>query len=114
MSEIKTKTGLPKNTAAALSYVFGPVSGVVFFLLEKDPYIKFHSAQSIVVIGGLGILWMVLPLTIILLPLTPLIFIGLFILWLMLIYRSWQGDEWEVPVLGKYVRELVKKAGKVQ
>lgn len=113
MASEKTKTGLPRNTAAALSYVFGPVSGVVFMLLEKDPFIRFHAAQSIVVIGGLSLLWMVLPFTIILLPLTPLLFIGLFILWLMLIYRSWQGDEWEVPLLGKYARMLVKKAEKV-
>lgn len=112
MANEKTKTGLPRNTAAALSYVFGPVSGIVFFLLEKDPFIRFHAAQAIVVIGGLSVVWMVLPFTIILLPLTPLIFVGLFILWLVLIYRSWQGDEWEVPYLGKYARMLVKKAGK--
>lgn len=109
----KTKTGLPRNTAAALSYVFGPVSGVVFFLLEKDPFIRFHAAQSIIVVGGLTLLWMVLPFTIILLPLTPLIFVGLFVLWLMLIYRSWQGDEWEVPYLGRYARMLVKRGEKV-
>lgn len=113
MSEVKTKTGLPRNTAAALSYVFGPISGVIFMLLEKDAYIRFHAAQSIVVIGGLSLLWTVLPFTIILIPMIPLLFIGLFILWLMLIYRSWQGEEWEVPYLGKYVRILVKKADKV-
>ena len=108
----KTTTGIPRNTAAALSYVLGPVSGVVFMLLEKDPFIRFHAAQSIVVVGGLTVLWMVLPFTIILLPLTPLVFVGLFILWLVLIYKSWQGDEWEVPYLGKYARILVKKAQK--
>lgn len=113
MASENTKTGLPKNTAAALSYVLGPLSGVVFLLLEKDPFIRFHAAQSIVVIGGLSVLMMVLPFTIILLPVTPLISIGLFILWLMLIYRSWQGEEWEVPYLGKYARMLVKKAPKV-
>ena len=101
--------GLPKNTAAALSYVLGPLTGVVFLVLEKDPYVRFHAAQSIVVLGGLTVLWVILPFTIILLPLTPLLFIGLFVLWLILIYRSWQGDEWEVPFLGKYARGLVKK-----
>jgi uncharacterized membrane protein len=80
--------------------------------LEKDPFIKFHAAQSIVVIGGLTVLWMILPFTIILLPLTPLVFVVLFILWLVLIYRAWQGDEWVVPVLGKYARMLVKKVEK--
>src|SRR5512143_1311574 len=112
MASEKTTTGLPKNTSAALSYVLGPISGVVFLLLEKDPFIRFHAAQSIVVIGGLTILWMILPFTIILLLLIPLVFVALFILWLMLIYRAWQGDEWVVPVLGKYARMLVKKVEK--
>lgn len=101
--------GLPKNTAAALSYVLGPITGIVFLLLEKDPYVRFHAAQSLVVLGGLMVLWIVLPFTIILLPLTPLLFILIFVLWLILIYRSWMGDEWEVPFLGKYARKVVKK-----
>lgn len=108
----KTTTGLPRNTSAALTYVLGPLTGIVFLLIEKDPFIKFHAAQSIVVIGGLTLLWMILPFTIILLPLTPLVFIVLFILWLMLIYRAWQGDEWEVPFIGKFARKLVKKTVK--
>jgi uncharacterized membrane protein len=110
MTSEKTTTGLPRNTSAALAYVLGPVTGVIFFLLEKDPFIRFHAAQSIVVVGGLTLLWMVLPFTIVLLPLTPLVFVGLFILWLMLIYKAWQGDEWEVPFLGKYAKLLLKKA----
>lgn len=108
----KTTTGLPRNTAAALSYVMGPFSGVAFLLLERDPFIRFHAAQSIVVVGGLTVLWIVLPFTIVLLPLTPLVFIGLFILWLMLIYRAWMGDEWEVPFFSKYAKMLVKKVHK--
>ncbi len=112
MATERTTTGLPRNTAAALSYVMGPVTGVVFLLIEKDPFIRFHAAQSVVVIGGLTVLWMVLPFTVILLPLTPLVFVGLFILWLMLIYKAWQGDEWVVPYLGRYAKMLVSKVNK--
>lgn len=112
MAVERTTTGLPRNTAAALSYVMGPISGLAFLLIEKDPFIKFHAAQSIVVIGGLTVLWIVLPFTIILLPLTPLVFIGLFVLWLMLIYKAWMGDMWEVPFLGKYAKLLVRRVNK--
>src|SRR3989337_497648 len=102
-------TGLPKNTAAALSYVLGPVTGVIFYVLEKDPFVRFHAMQSIVVFVVLFVLQWVFGLTIILLPLVPLISILSFVLWLLLIYKAWQGDEWEVPVLGKYARKFVKK-----
>jgi uncharacterized membrane protein len=106
----KTTTGLKKNTAGALAYVLGPVTGVIFFILEKDPFVKFHAMQSIVVFVVLfGLQW-VLGLTIILAILVPLIGIVSFILWLVLIYKAWQGEEYEVPFLGKIARQLVKKA----
>ncbi len=105
----KGLTGLPKNTAAALSYVLGPVSGVVFFLLEKDPYVRFHAMQSILTFGGLFVLQWVMVMTVILAPLSGLLIIVGFVLWLMLIYKAWQGTEWEVPVVGKYARKFLKK-----
>lgn len=107
--EKKGLTGLPKNTAAALSYVLGPISGVVFLLLEKDPYVKFHAMQSIVVFGLIFILQWAFAITIVLAVFSGLLGIAAFILWLVLIYKAWKGEEWEVPYLGKYVRMFVKK-----
>lgn len=106
----KSGTGLNKNTAGALSYVLGPVTGIIFLIIEKDAYVRFHAMQSIVVFISLFVLQWILGLTLILLPLVPLIGILSFVLWLILIYKAWQGDEWEVPILGKYARNLVKKA----
>lgn len=105
----KSATGLPRNTAGALSYVLGPVTGVVFYVLEKDPFVRFHAMQSIVVFVVLFALQWIVGITIILLPVVPLISILSFVLWLLLIYKAWQGDEWEVPVLGSYARKFVKK-----
>jgi uncharacterized membrane protein len=77
--------------------------------MEKDPFVRFHAMQSIVVFLVLFILQWVFGFTIILLPLVPLVSILSFALWLFLIYKAWQGDEWEVPVLGKYARKMTKK-----
>jgi uncharacterized membrane protein len=103
-------TGLKKNTAGALAYVLGPITGVIFLVLEKDPFVRFHAMQSIVVLGGLWLLSWVLPFTIVLLVLSPIVGILSFVLWLICIYKAWQGEEWEVPVLGKIARNLAKKA----
>lgn len=102
-------TGLSKNTAAALSYVLGPISGVIFLVLEKDPYVRFHAMQSIVTFVGLFILDSALVFTVVLAVFVPLVGIIGFILWLLLIYKAWQGDEWEVPVFGKVARQLLAK-----
>lgn len=103
-------TGLKKNTAGALSYVLGPVTGVIFLVLEKDPFVRFHAMQSIV----LSILFMVIPwvlgFTIILAILVPIISILGLILWLVCIYKAWMGEDWEIPILGKLARKLVSKA----
>jgi uncharacterized membrane protein len=108
----KSGTGLPKNTAAALSYVLGPVTGVVFYVLEKDPFVRFHAMQSIVVFVVLFALQWIVGITIVLLPVVPLISILGFVLWLLLIYKAWMGEEWEVPMLGAYARKFVKKFDK--
>ncbi len=103
-------TGLKKNTAGALAYVLGPITGVIFLIIEKDPFVKFHAMQSIVVFVVLFVLQWVLGLTIVLLILVPIVGIISFILWLVLIYKAWQGEEWEVPVLGKIARNMASKA----
>lgn len=102
-------TGLKKETAGALSYVLGPISGLIFLVLEKDPFVRFHAMQSIVTFIGLFILDWALVLTVFLAILVPLVGILAFILWLILIYKAWQGQEWEVPIFGKVARQLLRQ-----
>lgn len=109
MSKLKG-TGLKKNIAGALAYVLGPITGVVFLILEKDPFVRFHAMQSIVVFVTLFVLQWVLGLTVVLVVLVPLVGILSFVFWLVCIYKAWMGEEWEVPVLGKFARKLLKKA----
>jgi uncharacterized membrane protein len=103
-------TGLKKNTAGALSYVLGPVTGVIFLVLEKDPFVRFHAMQSIVLSIFFAVVPWILGFTIILAILVPIISILGLIVWLLCIYKAWMGEEWEVPILGKLARKLVAKA----
>lgn len=105
----KTDLGLKKETSGVLSYVLGPITGVIFLVLEKDPFVRFHAMQSIVVLGGLIALQWVLGFTLILAILIPLVGLVWFVSWLMFIYKAWQGEEWEYPFIGKFVRKLLKK-----
>src|SRR6185503_20691729 len=67
-----SSTGLDENVASLLAYVFGLVSGLIFFLIEKDSrLVRFHGMQSILLSGvfwvgiiGLWILSFVLALII--------------------------------------------------
>ena len=101
--------GLKKETAGALAYVLGPVTGIFFLVTSKDPFVKFHAMQSTVVFIVMFVLQWVLGITIILFPLSALIGIVSFVLWLVLIYKAWRGEMWKVPVLGKVAENLLKK-----
>jgi len=105
-------TGLKKETAAALATLLGPtlVVPVLFILLEKDEFVRFWAFQSIVVYLVLFVLNWVLILTIFLAVLTPLVFVFGVVLWLVMTYKAWQGDKWEVPFLGKLAVKLMNKA----
>lgn len=105
----KSSTGLSKETAGALSYVLGPVSGIIFLVLEKNKFVRFHAMQSIVLFVSLFVLQWFFALVVILLPFVPLLSIIAFVLWLILIYKAWLGEEWEVPFIGKFARELIAK-----
>src|SRR5271169_278906 len=48
--------GMAENVAGLLCYVLGWLTGIIFFLIDKRPFVRFHAAQSIVVFGGLHII----------------------------------------------------------
>lgn len=117
----KSGTGLDKNVAGALSYVLGPITGVIFLVLEENSFVKFHAMQSIVISIFAIILSLILaPVFTILLFVAPLLVplvgllsqlfgIVLIILWFVLIYKAWQGDKWNLPVVGDLSKQLLKK-----
>ena len=52
----KSSTGLDENLAALLSYVAGWLSGLIFFLMEKDSrLVRFHAMQAILWSGALTV-----------------------------------------------------------
>ena len=101
---------LKKETAGALAYLLGPITVVFFLVTTKDEFVKFHAAQSIVVLGGLTVLSWALIATFFLSFLVGLVGIVWFVLWLLFIYKAWQGEKWEVPYVGKYAKVLLKKS----
>ena len=50
----KTSTGLDANVAAALSYLVGFVTGIIFLLVEKENrFVRFHAMQSTLLFAGI-------------------------------------------------------------
>ena len=126
----KSSTGLDENLAALLSYVFGGISGLVFFLIEKDSrLVRFHAMQSLLfnVLIGVGVfaLWIVLfvgfliasqvsgVLTTLLGLLSILIWVVLFIVivggWILCLVKAFQGQYFKLPVIGNFAEKFSAK-----
>ena len=103
----KKGMGLPKNTAGALCYLLGWVTGIVFLLIEKeDKYVRFHAMQSIVTFGILTLAsfmpvagWI----------LSPFLMIAGFVLWLVLMVKAYQGEEYKIPWLTDFILGQLNK-----
>jgi uncharacterized membrane protein len=99
--------GLPENTAGALCYVLGWVTGLVFLLAEKEnKYVRFHAMQSVLFFAALTVITLV---PVIGWLLSPFIMIAGFVAWLVSIYKAYNGEEFELPVVGKMARQQLKK-----
>ena len=101
-------TGLEPNIAGLLSYVLGWITGIVFFLIEKeDDYVRFHAMQSIVVFGaftvvqiGISILSFIPYVWILSSIVSGLLGLTAFILWIILMVKAYQGERYKVPYAG--------------
>lgn len=126
----KSSTGLDENVAALLSYVFGWVSGLIFFLIEKDSrLVRFHGMQSLlfnVLVAVVAIaLWIVLfvfflivsqisgALATILSLVSILVWLvfGIAILagWVLCLVKAFQGQYFKLPVIGNFAEKFSAK-----
>lgn len=55
-----TRTGLSENVAGLLCYALVWITGLIFLLIDKRPFVRFHAAQSLVTFGALNIVSIVL------------------------------------------------------
>ena len=126
----KSSTGLDENIAALLSYVFGWVSGLIFFLIEKDSrLVRFHAMQSLlfnVLAAVIAIaLWIVLfivflvvsqvsgALATVLSLVSVLVWLvlGVAILagWVLCLVKAFQGQYFKLPVIGNFAEKFSAK-----
>ena len=113
-------TDLPENIASLLCYAMWALSGVIFLVL--DPYnrsktVRFHAWQSIFTSGALFVGWFAVLVVAAVLRLLPWIgeslasiLVGLWGLtmtglWLLTMFKAYQGGSLELPVISGLARK---------
>jgi len=116
MSESKGSskyTNLEPNIAGALAYLITPFSGIALWLIEKDDkFVRFHAFQSILFGVISYIAWMIASSTVFIwlgFLLLPLATVGFFILFALLMWKAYNHEMYELPILGKIAKEQANK-----
>jgi uncharacterized membrane protein len=114
------ETGMAENVAGMLCYLIGWVTGLVFFLIDKRPFVRFHAAQSMVVFGGLAVIYFLFGIFFragfmfmggfgalgFLALLSSLIWLVGVVLWILLMVKAYQHEKFEVPVAAGIAKSI--------
>jgi len=103
------------NMAGALCYLFGFITGILFLVLapyNQNRNIKFHAFQSIFMNLAWIVCWIAATIISIVFHAIPIlgtmisilihtaVGLGFFILWLYMMFKTYNGEKIVLPVIG--------------
>ena len=134
VSTQETGSGLDQNVAGALSYLFGVITGVIFFVVDKEnAFVRFHAAQSIVLSIGAFVVFAALSVissivttvlfvgggstagfalfglvSLLMTLLWSVVGLGLFVVWVYLMVRTYQGETVRLPLVAGFADRIAR------
>jgi len=113
-------TGMDPKLAGLLAYLIPPITGIIFFLIEKkEAVVRWHAAQSIVFGIAWVVLWIVFTiLSTILGTVIPIIgwiismlvwvvlCLGGLIVWILCLVKGYSGQMWRMPFLAQFADRI--------
>lgn len=112
-----TSSSLDPNTAAGLSYLAWWITGLIFFLIEKqNRFVRFHAMQSILTFVAISILYVVIGIIasipyigLVSCILWPVVGLGSLALWIYLMINAFQGKYVKLPIVGDYAERFANQ-----
>jgi uncharacterized membrane protein len=105
-----TSSGLSENSAGGLAYLTF-IPAIIFLVMEpynRNPFIKFHAWQSILLTGA-WVAWVIVRVILGLVlhfmwflwfAIGAVVGLAFFILWLVAIVQAFNGKKFSIPVIG--------------
>ena len=115
--------GMSDNAAGAICYLLGFITGILFLVLapyNQNRNIRFHAFQSIFLNIAWFVLWIVITIVSVALHVIPIVgtvitlllgfclWIGALIVWLYMMFKTYNGETIVLPVIGPMAQ---KQAG---
>ena len=117
-----TSTGVDPRLSALLCYTAWWLSGLIFLIIERQHRdVRFHAAQSLVLFGGLSLIIAALSLGSVAMlvvsggafqaarMLLYLVWLAAVLIWLVLMYRTYNGETWRVPLAGDLAAKIAAR-----
>ena len=112
-----TSGAMAPNVAGLLAYVLGFITGIIFLVLEpynKDKFIRFHAFQSIFFNVAMIVFWIAYTIVstvlgvvsfgilgIVMALLGLVVFLGILVYWVFLMYKAYNNEKYMIPYIGK-------------
>jgi uncharacterized membrane protein len=104
----RTALGMKARTAGWLCYLFAWVTGLIFFLLERDSrFVRFHAMQSILFFGILGVLEWVFGHLPFFGAIGGALGLVMFIGWIVMMVKAHRGEYYKLPLFGDLADRLI-------
>jgi uncharacterized membrane protein len=106
-------TNLEPNVAGLLCYLATWITGLIFFLIEKEnKFVRFHAMQSMVTFGAIFVGYIVF-MGLGFIPVIGLLFdilswilaVLAFVLWIVLMVKAYQGERFKLPIAGDFAEK---------
>ena len=120
-----SQSGLAENVASTLCYSVGWITGLIFFLVDQRPSVRFHAAQSMVTFGGLHVIRICLGFFLgvgmmssgmmdwarfsVGVAILSLISLAGMLLWIVCMVKAYQGERFKLPIAGDFAEQLAGK-----
>ena len=112
------QTGISDNGAGALAYITF-IPAIIFLVMppyNKSSYVRFHAWQSIlftVAAVALDIVLIILGripfFGLLMIPASLVVFLGVFILWIVVVMKAINGQKFMIPILGGIAESQANK-----
>jgi uncharacterized membrane protein len=112
MSDVEGKTSmdLDPKVAGLLCYALWWITGIIFFILEKEnQFVRFHAMQSILTFAAftiVGIILSVIPVVGWILG--PIWWVISVIVWIIMMLKAYQGERYKLPVVGDIAEKQIQ------
>jgi uncharacterized membrane protein len=110
---------MSENVAGLLCYLLWWVTGLIFYFIDKRPFVRFHAAQSIVVFGGLTVVRIALRILFMTggwggfsvgVALSSIVWLLSVVLWILLMIKAYQGEKYRVPIAADLADQIFGKS----